>query len=163
ARPHPQTLPIAPRRSAPAAGDQFGGLPRAAWNQIRVGMAVAGLGGLQGEGNPAYCEMTGCTREELRGRPPIELAPDLPPDHLAESLNALRRGDPDHITLESAVRHRDGDAVWINATVTLAATEEGRQFFIVSATPIGELVAQRDRLQAEEARATEGSRRYRLL
>jgi diguanylate cyclase (GGDEF)-like protein/PAS domain S-box-containing protein len=156
-------LPVATRRVVPAAGDQFNGLPRAAWNQIRVGMAIIALDGLHVEVNPAYCEMMGFTRDELVGRPSIELAPDILSGDLAKSLNALQRGDLDHVTFESAVRHRDGNAFWINATVTLARTEQGRQFFIVSATPIGELVAQRNRLRAEEARAAEGNRRYRLL
>src|SRR5690349_25026364 len=101
--------------------------------------------------NPAYCAMTGFDRSELIGRPAIDLATDALTGEQAGSLGALQRGELEHFTFESHLAHRDGTATWINATVTVAHTADDRQFFIVAATDVGELVAQRRQLAAEEA------------
>ena len=127
------------------------GLARAAWAQIRVGMAILDLDGRIVEVNPAYCAMTGFGRAELVGR----LAGDL-----RGTLARLLDGDLDHFTFESHLRHADGSEVWINATVSLAHTDDGARFFIVSATEIGELVQQR--VEVERALA-QSDLRYRAL
>ena len=127
-----------------AATPHGAGLARAAWAQIRVGMAIIDLDGQIVEVNPAYCAMTGFSRSELVGRHAGDLR---------GSLARLLDGDLDHFTFESHLRHADGSEVWINATVSLAHTEDGARFFIVSATDIGELVQQR----------AEVDRRYHLL
>ncbi|HZP30134.1 MAG TPA: PAS domain S-box protein [Acidimicrobiia bacterium] len=158
ARPRSDTSRAEP---APSADERFeSGLPRAAWNQIRVGLAIVSLDGRLLEVNPTYCAMTGFDHEELVGRPAIELAEPGTVGELETRLTALVHGEVDYVTFESHLRHRDGGEIWINGTVTLARTDTGRRFFIVAATDIGELVA--ERVRAEHALA-ESDRRYRAL
>lgn len=130
---------------------------RSIFEQTAVGISIADLDRRLLETNPAYQEMVGYTGEELFGR---EIAEFTHPDDLstdAELHEELLAGKVDRYQREKRYIRRDGELVWVSATVSVVRDEKGVPQFLIG---VVEDITER-KLAAEALVETE--RRFRQL
>ena len=104
---------------------------RAAFGSAALGMALWSLDGGWLQVNPAVCEITGYTEQEL-------LATDFQsithPDDLEEGVEGLRRmleGEIKYFYSEKRYIHKSGRDVWVFLSTTLVRDTEGRPLYVV--------------------------------
>ena len=79
--------------------------------------------------NPSLCRLLGYSQEELCQ---LTWADVTHPDDAAASLDQLRRlnsGEIESFQLEKRYRHKRGDVIWCQVTVSAVRDEEGRHVF----------------------------------
>jgi PAS domain S-box-containing protein len=125
---------------------------RTTFEHAPVGIGNATLEGYWFDVNQPLCDMLGYTREELLTRTFQEVTH---PDDLEASLdyyNRLLAGSCQSYTLEKRYLRKDGSLIWINLTVSLVRTPEGKPHHTIG---IIEDISQRKQLeeafQASEA------------
>jgi PAS domain S-box-containing protein len=104
---------------------------RAAFGSAAVGMAILSPDGRWLQVNPAVCEITGYTEEEL-------LATDFQsithPDDLEECVEGLRRmlaGEIQYFYTEKRYIHKSGRTVWVLPSTSLVRDAEERPLYVV--------------------------------
>jgi formate hydrogenlyase transcriptional activator len=114
-------------RAATDALRESEALNRATFEQAAVGIAHVGTDGAWLRVNDRLCAIVGYTREELTGgmtfqdiTHPDDVARDL--DYARDVLSGVRST----FAMEKRYRRRDGSLVWINLTVSLVRTVDGR-------------------------------------
>jgi two-component system CheB/CheR fusion protein len=123
--------PVDPKRADPAGRDgeeRF----RAVFEQAAVGMALVGLDGCWLRVNHKLCAIVGYTHEELMG---LTFQDVTHPDDLAADLAYVERllaGDITTYALEKRYVRKDRSLVWVNLTVSLVRTPEGRPDCFIS-------------------------------
>ena len=109
--------------------------------------------------NPAFCEMTGWTSEELIGlTPPFPFWPDSRRDELAEKMNraltAIISGSM-KIGIEGAILKRDGTLIQTRTFIAPLINEKGKQTgWVTSLIDISEPKKIREELAASQERFT---------
>jgi len=104
---------------------------RACFANASIGFGMSEPGGRFVDANPAFCAITGRTRDELGGLTFAEL---IHPDDraryqaLGESLLA---GDIPAFVVESRYLRKDGRAIWVRKSVSLARNHDGRPRWIL--------------------------------
>jgi PAS domain S-box-containing protein len=103
----------------------------AVFGSATLGMALWSLDGGWSQVNPAVCEITGYTEEEL-------LATDFQsithPDDLEEGVEGLRRmlaGEIQYFYSEKRYIHKSGREVWVFLSTSLVRDAEGRPHYVV--------------------------------
>jgi diguanylate cyclase (GGDEF)-like protein/hemerythrin-like metal-binding protein/PAS domain S-box-containing protein len=105
-----------------------------------VGLAVMDLDGKLHEVNPAFCETTGHSRDELLSAGfhlRSLLLPDEVPSH-DEGLRALRRGDEQSYRKTVQLVRSDGALVWVDWGVTVLQAGAGAPQVLVTAIDVTE-------------------------
>ena len=126
---------------------------RSAFANAALGFAMASPTGRLLAANPAFCHLSGYSLEELRAQDFTQLV--HPEDRAANLVQQQRMlaGESSDYTLENRYLRKDGRAVWVRKTVSLARDAHGAPRWIVAL--IEDITRRR---QAEEAlRATSGS------
>ncbi len=119
---------------------------RATFEQAPVGIAHVGVDGNFLRLNQQFCDIVGYTQTEMLSMHFQDLThpEDLPTN--TEYMQQLLAGDIDTFSLEKRHLHKNGFAVWVNATVSLVWEESGNpKYFIAIVQDIS------DRKQAELA------------
>ena len=121
-------------RDAEAARRQSDERARSVFAQAAVGIERVALDGRILEGNGKLCAILGYTPDEVAGRSFRDLT--HPADRVAEEalLDALLVGDIPSYALEKRYIRKDGSAVWVRVTSSLAritGTEEAYRISIV--------------------------------
>ncbi|MFL6022738.1 MAG: PAS domain S-box protein [Marmoricola sp.] len=121
-----------------------------------VGMALVDLDGSWIDANPAVCELTGYTREELLAR---DFQSITHPDDLGADLDAVQRliaGESDGYQMDKRYIRPDGSAVWALLSVSLVRASDGQpQYFVVE-------IIDTDRLRRVESALAARDRLFRL-
>ncbi len=123
---------------------------------IRDSIIVTDLEGRIVEWNQGAADVFGYAADEVIGKTPAILYPDLDPVGLAGDLARIAEGR-DHVG-EWLGRRKDGTALWIDVKTTLVRDESGRPIGFLG---IGKDVT--DRRLAEDARAQADRERERAL
>ncbi len=129
----------------------------AAFEQAAVGMAQVGLDGHWLRVNQKLCDIVGYTPAQLLA---LSFQDITHPEDLGADLELVRRvlaGDMDTYTMEKRYLHRDGRTVWVELTVSLVRTPEGRPDYFIS------VVADIDARKAAEARVVQSEARLQVL
>jgi PAS domain S-box-containing protein len=125
----------------------------AAFSQAAIGMGIVALGGLWVRANPALCELTGYSEEEMRQ---LTFAEITHPDDLEATFERdqrLLRGEAGDYQLEKRYIRKDGELVWVLLSVSLDRDEEGEPTqYIVHVHD----VSLRKRMEADLSQATAG-------
>jgi PAS domain S-box-containing protein len=125
---------------------------RATFEHAPVGIANTTLEGRWSEVNQQLCDMLGYTREELLSHTFQDVTH---PDDLEASLEYYYRllgGECQSYTLEKRYLRKDGSPIWVNVTISLVRTPEGKpHHFIGIIEDISERKQLREALQASEA------------
>lgn len=127
---------------------------RATFEQAAIGIAHSSLDRRYIAVNPKFCEMLGYTRDELVGRPSIDLThPDDRDDETA--LEPLRTGRVESIAAEKRYMRKDGSIIWGNRTLSLVRDHTGEPLYYLR---VVEDITARKRLEAElrEMATTDG-------
>jgi len=107
---------------------------RSAFEDTRVGMALATLDGQFTRVNHAFAEMMGYTTQELSTFSFKEITH---PDDLAESMSRMqkvREGQLSHFTMEKRYVRRDGGVVWAITSVAAVLDAAGQPQYLVAET-----------------------------
>lgn len=109
---------------------------RVAFDNAPIGMSMIGLAaetrGRYLRVNQAFAQMLDCTREELEGRPFLELThPDDVPRNQA-NFERMARGQLDELAFEERYCRKDGSIVhaWLNSAVTRGA--DGQPLYVIT-------------------------------
>jgi hypothetical protein len=128
-----------------------------AFEHAAVGMALVSLDGRCLRVNRSFCDLLGCSGEELLGRPLHALSPE---DEVAGELQLRRRMLDGEVAIDQRERrylHRDGRMGWALVSCSLTRDAAGAPaYFIVQAQDITR------RKQADEA-LRESEARFRSL
>jgi PAS domain S-box-containing protein len=131
-----------------------------AFKLAATGMALVGLDGRWLRANPALCEITGYSEEELRQ---LTFSEITHPDDLAanyEGDERLLQGEADDYKLEKRYLRKDGEPLWVLLAVSLDRDDNGEpSHYIVHAHDI----SLRKRMEEDLARQTVGSELSRDL
>ncbi|MCM2465967.1 PAS domain S-box protein [Methanoculleus oceani] len=130
---------------------------RGIYERAGIGIALVGLDGCIIDSNPAFQEMLGYERDDLRG---MHFADTTHPDDLAEDTAlaaSLVAGEIESYRLEKRYVGRDGRILWGMLTGSLVRNAEGGPEFL-----IGMIENITDRKRAEDA-LRESEERYRSL
>jgi PAS domain S-box-containing protein len=122
---------VEPKRADPAGRESEERL-LAVFEQAAVGVALVGLDGHWLRVNNKLCAIVGYSREELMG---LTFQDVTHPDDLAVDLAYVERllaGEISTYSLEKRYVRKDRSLVWINLTVSLARTPEGRPDCFIS-------------------------------
>ena len=117
-------------RHARAAAEESEDRFRATFDQAAVGIGHAALDGRWLRVNQTLCEILGFTRDELLARTFQDVTH---PDDLEAGLGPVRRlvaGEIGAYNLEKRYVRKDGSAVWVEITTTLARPPAGPPYFI---------------------------------
>ena len=104
---------------------------RAAFGSAALGMALWSLDGGWLQVNPAVCEITGYTEQELLA---TNFQSITHPDDLEEGVEGLRRmleGEIKYFYSEKRYFHKSGRDVWVFLSTTLVRDTEGRPLYVV--------------------------------
>jgi PAS domain S-box-containing protein len=105
---------------------------RAAFGSATLGMALGYPDGRWLQVNPAMCEITGYTEEELLS---TDFQSITHPDDLEESVEGLSRmlaGEIQYYYAEKRYIHKSGRTVWIYLSSSLVRDAEDRPLYVVS-------------------------------
>jgi PAS domain S-box-containing protein len=123
----------------------------AAFSKGAIGMGMVAIDGRWLRANPALCQLTGYTEQELRGLTFIEITH---PDDIEANLEGderLLRGDAGDYQLEKRYIRKDGEPIWVLLSVSLDRDDDGEPtHYIVHVHDI----SQRKRIEADLAQAT---------
>jgi PAS domain S-box-containing protein len=117
---------------AERAGREREGWFRATFEQAAVGMALVGLDGRWLRVNKKLCALVGYTHDEMMR---LTFQDVTHPDDLAADLGYVERllaGGVETYSLEKRYVRRDRSLVWVNLTVSLARTPDGRPDYFIS-------------------------------
>ena len=105
---------------------------RTTFEQAAVGIGHVGADGRFLRVNQRLCEMVGYTREELLERTFQEIThpDDLPAD--MENVRKMLAGEIPNYSMEKRYIRKDGTAAWIELTVSLRRTLDGRPGYFIS-------------------------------
>lgn len=118
---------------------------RATFEQAAIGIAHSSLDRRYIAVNPKFCEMLGYSRDELVGRPSIDLThPDDRDDETV--LEPLRTGRVESITAEKRYMRKDGSIIWGNRTLSLVRDHTGEPLYFLR---VVEDITARKRLEDE--------------
>jgi PAS domain S-box-containing protein len=123
-----------------------------------VGMAMLATDGRVEVANPAFCELLGYTREELRDMPPHALSHANDWQQEVVRLRQLLAGSSSSYRCEHRYLHRDGHVVWCDLQCAVSRDPSGKvTHFIAQARDISPLKAAlaQARDSQERARALE--------
>jgi len=105
---------------------------RRAFDDAAIGMAIVSPGGEWLQVNEALCDLTGLSKQDLRG---LTLADVTHPDDLGADLDALRElatGSRRRYLTETRYLRADGEEVWILLGMSAVADGEGRVLHLIS-------------------------------
>ena len=126
---------------------------RSAFEDTRVGMALATLDGRLKRVNRAFCETMGYSEQELCTMTYKEITH---PDDLTESMDRIRQlrdGTSPHFTIEKRYVRRDGGVVWAITSVATVLDAAGRPKSLVAETQdISERKRAEEKLRDSEER-----------
>ncbi|MDH4183894.1 MAG: PAS domain S-box protein [Nitrospinota bacterium] len=133
---------------------------RSSFENAAIGMVLTDLEGKFLSVNPAFCLMTGYSRDELLSR---TFAQITHPEDVDEDLSNLRRaiaGQIDTFQLEKRYVHKQGEDVWVNLNVAIVRRlDRTPRFFIAHIQDISE----RKKTETELIRAKEDAEGSTLL
>jgi PAS domain S-box-containing protein len=119
---------------------------RALYEHSPVGIALTDSSGQILTTNPAFQSMLGFTREEFRDCSILRITPEEDHATVQARIARLVAGEVQEYHLQRRYRHRDGDVVWANTSVSvIPATRGAPRMLVVVAEDITE------RKQAAEA------------
>jgi PAS domain S-box-containing protein len=137
------------REAMHAAQERF----RAAFAHASIGMVLATPEGRFLEMNPAYCAITGYTREELAATDFLALTHPEEREQQRALLQRMLAGEIPNFAMERRYVHKDGTLVWVHSTVSLIRDQVGRPLNLVA---ISQDITERK--QAEASLAAEKER-----
>ncbi len=117
---------------------------RLTFEQAPVGIAHVGLDGHFLLFNQKFCDIVGCTREELATTSYYDILQqqnhsDDTATSLQESIRPILQGTQAAYTEERAFTRKDGKGIWMNFTITLMRDASGQPlYFIVVVEDISE-------------------------
>ncbi|MGA2079273.1 MAG: PAS domain S-box protein [Holophaga sp.] len=133
---------------------------RSAFANAAIGFAMMSTVRRLFNANPAYCELTGYSLEELRSLDAFHL---VHPEDRAADMDLNRRmlaGEMAGYTLEHRCVRKDGRLVWVRKTLSLARNPQGKPRWIVALVEDitlrkqAEEIAQENRSKLEAALAS---------
>ena len=108
-------------------------LAREAFDRSAVGLMVLDTNGILLQVNRAFCAITGYAREELEGRPFLEITH---PDDRAkdeESMRSIRSGAEPPVTVDKRYVRKDGSEVWVRRSAAVVRDSAGVPRVVVGA------------------------------
>jgi two-component system, sensor histidine kinase and response regulator len=127
---------------------------RGTFENAAVGIAHKDANGRLLRINQTFCDIIGYAREELIGKPFLDLT--HPDDSLVERdmYAALLRGEVPSYSLEKRYIRKDGSLIWIDMNVSLQCDAAGRPIYGIA---ILQDISERKRLEAELRQAKEAA------
>lgn len=104
---------------------------RAAFANAPIGAVLVDLSGKFVQANRAYCNILGCTEEELRGKTFLSLTYAGDEAENRRMFERLSHGEIDYYDIEKRVGRKDGSLVWVRASATVLADSEGRRSEVI--------------------------------
>jgi PAS domain S-box-containing protein len=101
------------------------------FNQVGVGIAQVGLHGYPIRVNQTLCQLLGYSYEEMLTKKIADVTypDDLPISHT--QMSNLLAGEQDNYSLENRYIHKDGQAIWVNTTVTMVRKATGEADYLL--------------------------------
>jgi diguanylate cyclase (GGDEF)-like protein/PAS domain S-box-containing protein len=135
-------------RSAEALADSEQRFRRA-FDDAAIGMALVGLDDQLIRVNAALCTTLGYSEQELLQCSFQELThPDVS-DHDRERRAAVAAGEADSLQMETRLRDRQGDTVWVALAMSLVHTSSGPQYLVTQVQDISDRKRAEDQLRHE--------------
>jgi PAS domain S-box-containing protein len=104
---------------------------RNVYDTVTAGLVQVSPQGVILDANPAFCEILGYGRDEIRGRG-IEQISVLPRDPLRQQVDEMvQRGSVTSVRGEKAYRHKDGHEVPVSVHVRAVRDADGRALYTV--------------------------------
>jgi diguanylate cyclase (GGDEF)-like protein/PAS domain S-box-containing protein len=104
---------------------------RAVFAGSAFGIGIADLSGRLVEVNATLAEMTGYPRDELRGRPVVDIVHPTEAATVAGILTDLAGDTRDRVRVEQRLRRKDGQVLWAHLAASLIRDEHGEPRFQV--------------------------------
>jgi len=98
---------------------------RACFEESRTGIALVDLDGIILEANPAFVDIFRATAKEMEGASYADLLVKDDRPAVLRELEALARGERNHLRAERRFGTRDGAEAWARASMTLVRNREG--------------------------------------
>jgi PAS domain S-box-containing protein len=132
---------------------------RAAFYHAPIGKTIIRSDGYYLEVNPVYCEMTGYSREELRGMrcQDIMHPEDLIEEETRTLLERMLQGEPLRTTLEKRFIHKAGHVLWLQLNISVVAGPSADSAYFISQV---EDITERKRM---EQTLRESESRFRMM
>ncbi|HEY9687562.1 MAG TPA: PAS domain S-box protein [Coleofasciculaceae cyanobacterium] len=132
---------------------------RAAFYNAPIGKTIIRSDGCYLEVNPVYCEMTGYSREELRG---LRCQDIMHPDDRIEEetramLERMLQGEPLRVSLEKRYIHKDGHVLWFQLNISVITGPSADTAYFISQV---EDITERKRM---EQTLRESESRFRMM
>lgn len=122
----------------------------ATFEQSAVGLTHTDIDGRFLHVNRRFCRMLGYEKDELLGLPPGALTHHEDRHLLAPGKETLLTGETESISREKRYLHKDGRAIWVRLTMSLARDEQGSPGYFVG---VVEDISERKQVE-EHHRAT---------
>ena len=119
---------------------------RETFNQAAVGITRVDLDGVLTDVNQKFCDMLGYTRQELIGRTGRDITHPEDYGTGARLRLAAARGGPRYGVNEKRYLRKDGRAIWVRRTKSIAQDDEGRARYIIN---IVEDISARKRIEQD--------------
>ncbi|MBE9206900.1 PAS domain S-box protein [Nostoc sp. LEGE 06077] len=130
---------------------------RAIFERSSIGIGLANIKAEIVDINPALCQMLGYSREELYGKYFIDYISQQKGD--LEVYKQLILGMRDRIEIEKYFRHKNGQLVWTNLSISMIPGSNGTpEFFLAIIEDITERKQIELKLRASQAAAEAGNR-----
>lgn len=104
---------------------------RNAFEYAAIGMSLAALDGRWLDVNPAFCALTGYSKDELLGRRFQDLTDPGDRDREREAVRRLVAGEIPSYDLEKRYMHKEGQPVWVHATCAIVPDDVGQPRYLV--------------------------------